>query len=129
MVKPDLTAQMIDAGRQLLELLDQKKFRTRACFWLYFPETDRWRFVLASHEVRVRGPLAAYRKVQALARKVPEATEVFAPGDVTVLKDNDPLVVLLRKAMSTGPGISGIRVSNNSINGTFIDDAYIYRLT
>ena len=129
MVKPDLTSHMIDSGRQLLELLEQKKFRARACFWFYFPESDRWRFVLASHEVRVRGPLAAYRKIQALARKVPDATEVFAPGAVTVLKDNDPLVVLLRKTISTGSGTSGVRISNNSIDGTFIDDAYIYRLT
>ncbi|MGH2361825.1 MAG: hypothetical protein ACRDGM_14960 [bacterium] len=129
MVKPDLTTQMIDAGRQLLELLDRQKFRARACFWFYFAESDRWRFVIASPEVRVRGPHAAYRKVQALARKVPDAAEVFAPGDVTVVKDNDPLIVLLGKAISTGPGVSGVRFSNDSINGTFIDDAYIYRLT
>jgi hypothetical protein len=45
------------------------------------------------------------------------------------VKDNDPIVVLLRKAISTGPGIAGVRFTNNSVNGTFIDDAYIYRLT
>jgi hypothetical protein len=128
MVKPDLTTQMIDAGRELLELLDRQKFVARACFWFYFPESDRWRFVVASPEVRLRGPHAAYRKVQALARKVENADKVFAPGDVTVVKDNDPLILLLRKAISTGPGISGIRFTNNSINGTFIDDAFIYRI-
>lgn len=129
MVKAELTAGMIDGGRQLLELLDRQKFRARACFWFYFPESERWRFVVASPEVRVRGPHAAYRRIQVLARRVPGAAELFAPGDVTVVKDNDPLVVLLRKAVSTGPGISGIRFTSNTINGTFIDDAYIYRLT
>jgi hypothetical protein len=128
MVKPDLTTQMLNAGRQLLELLDRQRFRAPACFWFYFPESDRWRFVIASPEVRVRGPHAAYRKVQALARKIPGASEVFAPGDVALVKDSDPLVTLLRKAISTGPGISGVRFTNNSINGTLIDDAYIYRL-
>jgi hypothetical protein len=129
MVTPDLRAEMIDAGRRLLELLDRHKFRPRAAFWFYFPESDRWRFVVASPEVRVRGPQAAYRKVQALARKVPGAADIFAAGDVTVVKDNDPLIVLLRNAIATGPGISGIRFTNNAVNGTFIDDAYIYRLT
>ncbi len=128
-VKPDLTAAMINAGRQLLELMDRETFRVPACFWFYFPESDRWRFVVASPEVRVRGPHAAYRKVEAIARRVPSAGDVFAPGDLTVLKDNDPLVILLRKAISTGPGISGIRFTNNAINGTVINDAYIYRLT
>ena len=129
MVKADLTTEMIVAGRGLLELLDRQKFRAKACFWFYFTESDRWRFVVASPEVRAKGPHAAYRKIQALARKVPHAAELFAPGDVTVVKDNDPLVTLLRKAVSTGPGISGIRFTSNSVNGTFIDDAYIYRLT
>lgn len=129
MVKPDLTLEMIEAGRQLLELLDRRKFRARACFWFYFPESDRWRFVVASPEVRVRGPRAVYQKVQTLARKVPNAVDIFGLGNVTVMMDSDPLIVLLRKAISTGSGISAIRVTNNAVNGTFIDDAYIYRLT
>ena len=112
MVKPDLTTEMINAGRQLLELIDRQNFRTAACFWFYFPESDRWRFVIASPEVRVHGPHAAYRKIEALARRVPRAAEVFAPGDLTVVKDNDPLVVLLRKAISTGASITGIRFTN-----------------
>ena len=128
-MKPDLTQAMIDAGRQLLELLDRQNLRVLAGLWFYFPESDRWRFVIASPEVRVRGPHAAYQKIEALARKVPNASEVFAPGDLTVVKDNDPLIVLLRRAISTGPSISGVRFTNNSINGTFIEDAYIYRLT
>ncbi len=128
MVKPDLTTEMIDAGRHLLELIDRQSFPAPACFWFYFAESERWRFVIASPEVRIHGPHAAYRKIEALARKVPNASELFAPGDLTVVKDNDPLVLLLRKAISTGSGISGIRFTANAINGTFVDDAYIYRL-
>jgi hypothetical protein len=37
-------------------------------------------------------------------------------------------VALLRKAVSTGPGISGVRITNNAVNGRIIDDAYIYRV-
>jgi len=128
-VKPDLTQQIVQAGRQLVELLDRQNFRAPGYFWFYFPESDRWRFVVASPEVRLHGPHAAYRKVEEIARKVPDSTKFFAAGDLTVIKDDDPLVVLLRKAISTGPGISGIRFTNNSINGTVIDDAYIDRLS
>ena len=38
-----------------------------------------------------------------------------------------PVVALLRTAIRTGPGISGIRFKNNVIDGTLIEDAYIYR--
>jgi hypothetical protein len=34
----------------------------------------------------------------------------------------------LRTAIRTDSGINGIRFSNNSINGTVIEDAYIYRI-
>lgn len=129
MVTADLTTPMMEGGQQLLTLLDQAGFPVRACFWFYFPESDRWRFVVASPEVRARGPRAAYRKIQAIARKVPGGADLFAPGDVTAVKDNDPLVELLRTAVSKGSGVSGIRLTGNSVNGTFIDDAYIYRVS
>ena len=129
MVKADLTKAMIEAGHGLLELLDHKAFRVKACFWFYFSDSDRWRLVVASPEVWARGPLAAYRKINGAARRLPVEARIFAPGDVTAIKRTDPLVLLLRAAVSTGPGISGIRYTGSSVNGTFIDDAYIYRLT
>ena len=128
MVKADLTKEMIEAGRQLLELLDRAEFRAQACFWFYFSDADRWRLVIASPKVRAGGPHAAYRTIEAIARKLPEEARIFTPGHVTAVKDTDPLVGLLGTAFSTGPGISGIRFTGNSVNGTFIDDAYIYRL-
>lgn len=128
MVKTDLTTEMIVAGRRLLEAFDRGGFRAPACYWFYFPESDRWRFVVASPEVRTRGPHAVYRKVQTLARKVPDVANVFGPSDVTVVADKDPLVTLLRSVVAI-PGIGGVRITNSSINGTLIDDAYIYRLT
>ena len=129
MVKTDLTRDMIDAGRRLLERLDRTRFRVRACFWFYFPDSDRWRLVVASPEVRSRGPHAAYLKIQTAVHSLPETVGFFGPSDVKALKDTDPLIKLLRKAISTGPGICGIRFTSNSVNGTFIDDAYVYRLT
>jgi hypothetical protein len=108
MVKVDLTNEMIDAGRQLLEVLDRH---------------------VASPDVRVRGPRAAYRKVEALARKLPRSAELFGPGDLTLLRDNDPLVVALGRAFPKRPRISGIRLTASAVSGTVIDDAYIYRLS
>jgi hypothetical protein len=41
---------------------------------------------------------------------------------------NAPLIALLKAAISTGKGVGGIRFSRNTINGHYIEDAYIYRL-
>jgi hypothetical protein len=40
----------------------------------------------------------------------------------------DRLVQLLRPVIGTGPGICGIRLTQNVIDGVLIEDAYIYRL-
>ena len=37
-------------------------------------------------------------------------------------------VRLIRKAVGSGAKISGIPFTGNSINGVYIDDAYIYRM-
>lgn len=129
MVKREFTTEMIAAGRMLLELLDRHKFRTCAAFWFYFDESARWRFVVASPEVRTRGSIAAYRKIHALARKIPGGDEIFGPSSVTALEDKNRLVVALRRTNSTGPKLAGRRLTGEAINGTMIDDAYIYRLT
>ncbi|NIV68021.1 hypothetical protein GWN43_04130 [Candidatus Bathyarchaeota archaeon] len=47
---------------------------------------------------------------------------------ISVISTEHDLVKLLRAAIHTGPGISGIRFTGNVINGVFIDDAYIYRM-
>jgi hypothetical protein len=128
MVKREFTTEMIAAGRRLLELLDRHKFPTCAAFWFYFDEAARWRFVVASPEVRTRGSIAAYRKIRALVRKIPEAHEIFGPSNLTALEDDDRLIVALRRANSRGPKLGGRRITGEAVNGTLIDDAYIYRV-
>lgn len=127
MVKLELTPEMIEGGRRMLERLDAAKFRARACFWMYDSEAQRWRFVVASPEVRTQGPLVAYRKIDTVARRMQGGTELFGLGDVTVKADNDPFIRDLRAALKTGPGIHGVRVVRNRINGTVLEDAFIYR--
>ena len=129
MVKRELTADMIEAGVRMLELLDRHRFRVRAALWLYFPESERWRFVVASPEVRTHGRRRAYLKIGTLAGKVPGGDEIFGPGAVTALEDNDRLVVSLRRSNSAGPGLRGCRLTGAAVNGTLIEDAYIYRVT
>jgi hypothetical protein len=60
---------------------------------------------------------------------MPEDQPKIPLKDVTVIDSNDSLISLLRVAIKTGDGMSGIRFTNNVINGALIEDAYIYRVT
>lgn len=128
-VKEALSGEMISAGAELTRQLDKARFSVYASLWFYVPETNTWRFIIASPDVRTRGLKKAYKQVQSIVSKVPEDQPRIALKDITVVDSTDPLISLLRVAIKTGDGISGIRFSQNMINGVLIEDGYIYRLT
>ena len=128
-VKESLSSEMISAGAELTRRLDETRFIVSASLWLYIPEINTWRFIVASPEVRTQGPKKAYKQVQSVISKMPEDQPKIPLKDVTVIDSNDPLISLLRVAIGTVDGISSIRFTHNVINGTLIEDAYIYRVT
>lgn len=127
-VKESLSSEMISAGAELTRRLDETRFIVSASLWLYIPEVNTWRFIVASPEVRTQGPKKAYKQVQSIISKMPEDQPKIPLKDVTVIDSNDPLISLLRVAIRTGDG-RGIRFTHNVINGVLIEDAYIYRVT
>jgi hypothetical protein len=128
-VKESLSNEMISAGSELTRRLDESRFLVSASFWLYDTDSNAWRFLVASPEVRTRGLKGAYKQVQSAVAGIPEGQPKISLKDISVVDSNDPLVSLMRVAIKTGDGISGIRFTRNMINGVLIEDAYIYRLT
>lgn len=128
-VKEVLTKEMIEAGAELTRLLDQTPLVVSASLWLYIPESNIWRLIIASPEVRTYGPKKVYQKIQPVLSQMPEEKLSIGLRDISVVENNNPLIALLRMAIRTGGGISGIRFSETAINGHFIEDAYIYRMT
>lgn len=128
MVADRLNKEAIDAGAKLIRKLDGTDLEISAAFWYLVPEQDVWRLMLASPEVDTEGPRFVYAKVQQVIRRL-DSQSPISLSDVSVIDSKDPLVRLLRTAIHTGPQVSGIRFTRNTVNGHFIEDAYIYRLT
>ncbi len=128
LVKEPLTAEMIEAGKQLTSRLDRTDFEVLSSLWLFTSETNQWRLVLASPQLDREGPKKAYTRIQAVLSQRPNEVAGLNLQNITALSPDDPLIRLLRTAIRTGRGLSGIRFSRNRINDTFIEDAYIYRL-
>jgi hypothetical protein len=124
------TAALVDTeislGRELINALDEAGFPVQAALWVYVPEASEWRFVVATPLVDQKGPTATYSEVQrALKRFVPSQISLRR---ISVVSPRDRFIQVLRSAIRTDPGISGIRFTNNTINNVFVEDAYIYRL-
>jgi hypothetical protein len=128
MVETRLTQQLINEGARLVEKLDQSGASPAAAFWVYFPNVGGWKLFLAETKVGTRGPREVYKQIQRTLHALRNEVTHLSLENVTVTKPNAPLVALLSSAISTGPGIRGIRFSRSAIHGVPIEDAYIYRL-
>lgn len=129
MVKESLTEAMIRAGAELTKKLDELRWPVLASLWLYLSEGNQWKLVLASPLVASDGPKKSYETIQAALGKTPAAEGAVALSDIGVTDPKNPLIELLHVAINTGPTVGGIRFTRNVINGHFIEDAYIYRLS
>ena len=128
LVKEVLTDSMKRGGEELTRKLDEAKWPVVASFWYFVREHNRWNLILASPKVLSDGPKASYAAVN---RTLSALRDHFSLESITVVPPTHDLVRTLASAVQTdsGPAISGIRFSNNTINGHFIDDAYLYRMT
>lgn len=126
MVRTTLVKGWIEAGKKLTEALDEAKVQLVASLWFFDPDTNEWRLIIASPLVDKKGPLEAYRAIQKVLDGLQQ--EELSLSDISAVSPNHDIVKLLRLAMKTSGGISGIRFTRNRINDQFIEDSYIYRL-
>ena len=132
MDKAILVERDIEDGRRLLKALDEAKsgavpFRIRAAFWLYTTEWLEWRLVIATSLVDERGPRSAYTDVQAILRSI-QPPIGLSLQNLAVVSPSDPLVKMFKGAMRVAANSGGVRFTRNMVGGSFIEDAYIYRL-
>ena len=124
MVTKTLVEPYIKAGRALIDELDRAGVCPAAVMWLYEDEEERYRLLIATKAYDDDGPLAAYEVVQNALDKVAEDRRL-ALSDINVVSPNDRVVQAIRTAVKVGDG--EIRLTRNTVNGVFIEDALIYR--
>jgi hypothetical protein len=128
-VKTALVDRDIEVGRDLIVALDDSDLSPAAALWFYEPETSVWRLVLGMSEVALKGPTNVYSSLQRILAK-PRWSDRLSLQDISLLEPNAALLKTLRSAVRTGSrDLNGIRFTRNTINGTFVEDAYIYRLS
>lgn len=126
LVKEPLTETMIKAGANVLDVLDRGDVGVDAAFWLYQPDSNQWRFVLAVAKVHTDGPKKTYRRILQQLRNY--KTSAVPVDSIAVIDAGDPLVRVFRNVIHTDRATSGFRFSRNTFNGRYIEDAYIYRM-
>lgn len=132
MVKTSLVEQDLKDGKRLLEALNNPKpngtsFRVKAAFWLYRPEWEEWRLVIATPLVDEQGPLATYAHLRKILDSIQPLS--LSTHNISVVSPRrDPLVKALRGALRIASDSEDVRFSGAMVGGTYVEDAYLYRL-
>jgi hypothetical protein len=89
---------------------------------MYYPDQDAWRLVLATPKAR------ELHQAYTTIRRIIQDSGLAGPdlARIRVVPPTDITVATLSKAVRI-EGLSGVRFSQNMIDGVYVDDAYIYR--
>ncbi|PER24661.1 hypothetical protein CN490_22925 [Bacillus cereus] len=116
-------------GALLIKSLDANKFPVSSAFWIYNSESELWRLIIATPLVDLLGRRNAYTQVNKIIHKLGANIDIPLQS-ISVISPKHMLVKVLRKAIHTeSDAISSIRFTNNTIGNSFIEDAYIYRMS
>jgi hypothetical protein len=127
-VKEPLTSEMIEAGKNLIERLDEEQFNVTSSFWWYTVDVGEWRLVIASPVVDTHGPKAAYEQVLRVLSDMPQVSSLVSLRNIAILSPREHVVRLIGSFTQTPPdNFASIRISRSWINNQKVEDAYIYR--
>jgi hypothetical protein len=122
MAEDALVTLDVERGAALVQALDREQFPVVAALWMYVPELEAWRLVLATP--KAKSLRAAYTEIRGIA----ERAKLDAPdlAQIRLVLPDDPTIAMLSKAIRV-EGLGGVRFSQAMIDGIYVDDAYIYR--
>ncbi len=121
-------------GRDMSLRLLEKGFELVCSLWLYHPESNRWRLVLASPIVDREGPRKAYEIIEQILQENWEMGIWLR--DISAVSPSDPLVQALRslgkidllppKYAATPRDNVGRKYTRSRLGDIFVEDAYIF---
>lgn len=126
LVGRSLTNEMMEAGAVLVREIERSPLHLHAALWIQITPDDFWKFVLAFPEVRVEGPRFVYKKLRSILNHIPSSEFRIGTDIISVVEERDRLIQIFKGVIRIDGG--GVRFARNSLNGTYIEDAYIYKM-
>jgi hypothetical protein len=117
----------IDLGRKVIAALSRAGIPVTVGLWAFASEPEEWQLTIATPLVDEVGPLAAYGRVQKALQKAGVANG-FPPPRIFLRSPKDRVLRLLQKESRAlgNLGHEDYRLVNASIEGSFVEDAYVY---
>jgi len=129
MAKEVLLESDITAGARLIEELDKKGADVSAALWFFDPDLSEWKLLLVSPTFEKNGLTASYTMVSEVISSIGDVNKSISIDNIKIVKNNDPMMRLLKGIVRSGKGLNTIRMTSNMMNGIYVQDALIYRNT
>lgn len=124
MIGTALSPAEIELGSSVTHALLEAEVPLNGAYWLYASESAEWRLCFVLADFDKHGPAAAYARIQRVFSTIPSAANLPLRR-LFLVGLRDPVYRALRSAFKVQIG-STVRVSNNLLNGTLIEDAFLY---
>jgi hypothetical protein len=127
LVKEILSSDEIDAGKELLEQLDNTPLNVIAAYWIFDPDIGTWRLVFVSPQVETKGPLRVYMQIFQLLNLDSKLSFLIPSDRISIEGPNYASYKELRSAVNSKKKLAGVRLNRLVVGGQVID-LYVYRL-
>ena len=117
----------IDKGAELVEALERAKVKVNVAAWMYLPEYEDWRLVVAARQFDSLDLLDAYGLLhESLA---PAGFTARNTPTIMILRMADPFIKELRRLFAKTKSIEGMRLGGQVFGDRFVEDGYVYRIS
>ena len=128
MVKTTLVGPDIGFGSDILDLLDRTKFSVSVALWLKKRDSDEWNLLVGTSLIDREGRKGAYLRLIAVLSAENRGPIALSDYPLILKGNRDPLIRGLRKLYGKAASVEGMRLGGHTIGGTWIPDAYVYRI-
>ncbi len=123
-----LDQSAIEEGRKLIDALDGSDLQVAAAFWYYMDGPETYRLVIATAYYDKYGPHKTYEKIEEVIRNSQRSIDLRWDA-VSVVSLDSELYKGLNQTAPVGNGMKGKRLTQSVVDGIYIEDAYLYRVS
>src|ERR1700691_2368992 len=112
----------LDAGAEILRIMDRAGVKVGVAAWIVLDEYGDWRLLLSSRQLDAAGPGKASGLV--FDALVSADFPVEKTPTILILPTTDPTVRTLRRIFAKAKTVEGMRLGGQMIGKRWVEDAY-----
>ncbi|MEG5054040.1 MULTISPECIES: hypothetical protein [unclassified Microcoleus] len=128
MATATLVSYEIEEGQRLIDALNAANLSVDSALWNYAPGPETWRLMLTSPLHDREGSLKTYGEILSVFRQVKPELKIDWTALVAVSPKHELIEGLRQLQQDWNLDLSGRRLTNNRVNQTWVEDAYIYQI-